>query len=118
MLWIAFDLRRSTFVALNEYREAAARPWDGRREEGWQSGDDVLGPPVVGKDFHHRPATAREPGQAEGGGHQLQEAATIGLLIWQMSGHPRELAFQEVPKLRRIGQLFEAAPAVRSLAQR
>ena len=82
----------------------------GRGVEERPAGDDLLRLPDVRDDLLFRLARAgAHAGERERRAHQLQELPAAGR-VGELRGLCRELAVDVLAELRRVGQLFEAAP--------
>src|SRR5512144_483944 len=107
---VALDLRRAARMALGEEARRVAAERRGGREEERPARNDLLGLPDVRDDALARLLdTAREAGEGERGGGELEEAAAAHALV-PLGRVLRELAPEQLGELRGVGVLLEAAP--------
>ncbi len=114
VLRVAFDLRRTTVVALHQDADAVARARQCRRVELRRAGLEAFGALVERQDLGDGLAAAREAGERHRSGDGGQEAAARDVvgddLFTRFRDALRELAFDELLELGRVLELLEAAP--------
>ena len=112
MLRVAFDLRRTAFVALDEQPCAGAGKRHRGRVEERLARNEFLGLAHVRHQLLGRLARARaDAGKRQRRAHQLQEAAAAHR-VEPLGRVLRELAVQEFLELGRLGDRLEAAPVL------
>ena len=101
---VTFKLRRPAHVAGGDQADGAVAGGHRRGEVIRQARRDPLGLPDVRHDLFGRSLAAPlRAGERDGGGHQLQEAATIGGRLLPDRGKARELAHQSFFERRIAG---------------
>ena len=116
MFRIAFDLGRTALMALGQHAGRGAAHLEGRREEQRLAGNHLLGSAHVRHNRFSRLACARsQPRQSQRRAHELQKFPSTRLIAFPLRRLPRKFTMQEVEKLARFGELFEALPEARSL---
>ena len=110
VLGIALELRRPAHVVFGQERHAEAALRHRGRVEQRPARDDLFRLPDVRDDLLVRlPGAGADAGERERGAHQLQELPAAGRIV-ELRGLRRELPLDVLAELRRVGQLFEAAP--------
>ncbi len=114
VLGVALDLRRPALVTLDQQTDAYAAERHGGGVEQRPAGDDLLGLADVGDDVDGRrrlDRAAAQPGQAQRGGHQGQEAAPAQR-VGPGRRPLRELALDHLAEGVGVGQLLQRPPVL------
>src|SRR5437868_12940637 len=118
MIRIAFDLRRTTFIASNENRDGCTQQWRRSGKEERLSWNLIFRLLDVRNDLlcWLKDATT-QASQRERSAHQLDERATLDRIV-PTFGLLRKLTRYEFAKHRRVSQFLETAPILLTAARR
>src|ERR1051325_9004964 len=118
MIFVAFDLCRSTFVAFDDQSCGKSSQRHRGGEIGWPSGNEFFRLSDVRRDvFRRLSSTGSNTRKSKRSAHQLQESPASGRIV-PLSSILGELAMKYFLEFICLGELFEASPILFSRCAR